>query len=143
MSACFRNMVLSLGLCAVASAANAAEWKHEIAPYVWGSSMQGTVGVGALTAETDMSFSDILDNLEFGFMGTYRASTDRYSITVDAIYMGLGVTGQAGAGRDSLWSNAATAAASTGRPTELRFRRLSCCRSTQGDRPCQCPARYE
>ena len=54
--------------------------------------MQGTAGVGALTAETDLSFSDILDNLEFGFMGTYRASTDRYSITVDAIYMGLGVT---------------------------------------------------
>lgn len=92
MSACFRNMVLSLGLCAVASVAHAAEWKHEIAPYVWGSSMQGTVGVGALTAETDLSFSDILDNLEFGFMGTYRASTDRYSITVDAIYMGLGAT---------------------------------------------------
>lgn len=92
MSACFRNMVLSLWLCAVASVAHAAEWTHEIAPYVWGSSMQGTVGVGALTAETDMSFSDILDNLEFGFMGTYRASTDRYSITVDAIYMGLGAT---------------------------------------------------
>ena len=50
MSACFRNMVLSLGLCAFAIPVNAAEWKHEIAPYVWGSSMQGTVGVGALTA---------------------------------------------------------------------------------------------
>ncbi len=92
MSACFRNMVLSLGLCVVASPVNAAEWKHEIAPYLWGSSMQGTVGIGDITAETDLSFSDLLDNLEFGFMGTYRASTDRYSITVDAIYMGLGVT---------------------------------------------------
>ena len=54
--------------------------------------MDGTVGIGNVTAESSLSFSDILDNLEFGFMGTYRASKDRYSITFDAIYMGLGVT---------------------------------------------------
>ena len=92
MSAFLRRALSTLGLCVVASLANAADWKHEIAPYLWGSSMQGTVGVGPLTAETDVSFSDILDNLEFGFMGSYRASTERYSITIDAIYMGLGVT---------------------------------------------------
>ena len=92
MSAFLRSALSTLGLCVVTSLANAADWKHEIAPYLWGSSMQGTVGVGAVTAETDLSFSDILDNLEFGFMGTYRASTERCSITVDAIYMGLGVT---------------------------------------------------
>ena len=84
--------IAGLGLCLFASLANAAEWKHEVAPYVWGSSMQGSVGVGDLTAEAEMSFSDILDDLEFGFMGTYRASTDRYFVMIDAIYMGLGAT---------------------------------------------------
>jgi hypothetical protein len=90
--------MFGLGLSVVAGQVHAAEWKHELAPYVWGSSMEGTVGIGALTADANLSFSDILDNLEFGFMGMYRASTDRYAITVDAIYMGLGVTerGQGG-----------------------------------------------
>jgi hypothetical protein len=81
-----------IGLVLVAPPAAAAEWKHELAPYLWGSAMEGTVGIGDVTAEAEMSFSDILDDLEFGFMGTYRASSERYSITVDAIYMGLGVT---------------------------------------------------
>jgi len=85
-------MVVSLALCAATSLANAAEWKHEIAPYLWGSAMEGTAGIGSITADAELSFSDILDNLEFGFMGTYRASKDRYSFTFDAIYMGLGAT---------------------------------------------------
>ena len=92
MSACLRNMLVGLGLCLMASPVHAAEWKYEIAPYLWGSAMEGTAGIGAVTAETSLSFSDIMDNLEFGFMGMFRASTDRYSITVDALYMSLGVT---------------------------------------------------
>lgn len=92
MSASFRTIVASLGLCVIASPANAAEWKYEIAPYLWASGMDGTSGIGPVTAETSLSFSDIMDNLEIGFMGAFRASKDRYSITVDAIYMGLGVT---------------------------------------------------
>jgi opacity protein-like surface antigen len=85
-------VLTSLVLCAVASQANAGEWKQEIAPYLWGSGMSGTTGVGDLAVETNMSFSDILDNLEFGFMGAYRATKDRYSIMFDGLYMGLGAT---------------------------------------------------
>lgn len=92
MSIGLRAAAAAFTLTLVATPAAAAEWKHEFAPYVWGSAMEGTVGIGPISAETEMSFSDILDDLEFGFMGTYRASRDRYSITVDAIYMGLGVT---------------------------------------------------
>ena len=92
MSPRLRAAIAVLAIASVATPAAAAEWKHEFAPYLWGSAMEGTVGIGPVTAEAEMSFSDILDDLEFGFMGTYRASRDRYSITVDAIYMGLGAT---------------------------------------------------
>ena len=92
MSIGSRTAVTVFALALASAPAAAAEWKHEVAPYVWGSAMEGTVGVGDITADAEMSFSDILDNLEFGFMGTYRASRDRYSITVDALYMGLGAT---------------------------------------------------
>jgi opacity protein-like surface antigen len=92
MSIGLRTAFAAFAFTMAATPAAAAEWKHELAPYLWGSAMEGTVGIGAVTAETEMSFSDILDDLEFGFMGTYRVSRDRYSITVDALYMGLGVT---------------------------------------------------
>jgi hypothetical protein len=52
--------------------------------------MSGNATVGAATADVDMSFGDILDNLEMGFMGAYRATRGQYSVTVDGIYMGLG-----------------------------------------------------
>jgi hypothetical protein len=92
MSIGLRTALAAFVLTLATPLAAAAEWKHELAPYLWGSAMEGTVGIGAVTAEAEMSFSDILDDLEFGFMGMYRASRDRYSITVDAIYMGLGAT---------------------------------------------------
>jgi opacity protein-like surface antigen len=86
---------LALGL---ASSASASEWKQEFAPYLWASSMEGTVGLGDVEADASLSFSDLLDNLELGFMGTYRASRDRYSVLVDAIYMGLGMVQKGPAG---------------------------------------------
>lgn len=84
--------VAGLAFLLAAGTAAADGWKHEFAPYLWGSAMDGTTGIGDVTAGIDLAFSDILENLEFGFMGSYRASRDRYSITVDAVYMGLGAT---------------------------------------------------
>jgi hypothetical protein len=78
----------------VAAPVHAEEWKHELAPYVWGAQMDGTAGVRGVTADVNASFGDIVDNLEMGFMGMYRASRDRVSVTVDAVYMGLGATGR-------------------------------------------------
>jgi len=54
--------------------------------------MEGTTGIGGVTADVDASFEDILDNLEMGFMGMYRGTRDRFSIDVDTIFMGLGAT---------------------------------------------------
>jgi hypothetical protein len=82
----------------VAAPLHAAEWKHEVAPYLWGSAMDGATAVGPLEADVDVSFGDILENLEMGFMGAYRATRDRWSITVDGIYMGLGAAGRGPAG---------------------------------------------
>jgi len=65
-------------------------WTHEFAPYLWGAGMDGTAGVRDVTADVNQSFGDIVENLEFGFMGMYRGTRDRYSITVDTVYMGLG-----------------------------------------------------
>lgn len=84
---------LLVAMALAAPATQAEEWKHELAPYVWGAAMDGRTGIGSLTADVDLSFGDILEDLEMGFMGAYRASKGRYSIIVDTIYMGLGATG--------------------------------------------------
>jgi hypothetical protein len=52
----------------------ATEWKHEIAPYLWSAAMDGTSGAGNVVAHIDRSFSDLLDDLEFGLTGTGRAT---------------------------------------------------------------------
>lgn len=73
--------------------AYAEEWKHEVAPYVFGAAMDGRSGVGNAVVDIDAGFSDILDNLETGFMGMYRGTYGRYSVTFDGIFMALGANG--------------------------------------------------
>jgi len=73
---------------------HAEEWKHEVAPYMWGAAMDGATAIGTVSADVDVSFADILDNLEMGFMGLYRASRGPLSITLDGLYMGLGGSGR-------------------------------------------------
>lgn len=70
----------------------ASDWQHEIAPYLFAAGMDGTAGVGPIEADVSQSFGDIVSNLDMGFMGAYRGTKDKYSITVDTIYMSLGVT---------------------------------------------------
>jgi hypothetical protein len=81
---------LAVGAILAGPAVHAEEWKHEFAPYLWATGMDGTAGVGPVEASVDVGFSDILDSLEMGFLGTYRATKGPLSLTFDAVYMGLG-----------------------------------------------------
>ncbi len=80
-------LVLALVL-ATSTIAHAGEWQHELAPYAWGAGMSGETSIG----DVDMSFGDILEDLELASMGVYRATKDRFSVTLDGVYLGLGST---------------------------------------------------
>ncbi len=86
------NVLLATAFVAV-SPAQAGEWKRELAPYIWGAALEGQSGIGPVTADVDLSFSDVVDNLETGFQGVYRATKDEWSVSADLVYMGLGATG--------------------------------------------------
>lgn len=86
------TMFAALALLATTGRAHAEEWKHELAPYLWGSGMDGVAGVGGVTADVNVSFGEIMENLEFGFMGTYRATKGPLTLMLDGIYMGLGAS---------------------------------------------------
>lgn len=63
-------------------------WQFEGTPYLWASGMKGDVQAGRLPkTAVDMSFSDIMDTLDFGLMGAFEARKGRWGILVDAIYM--------------------------------------------------------
>src|SRR5690606_15373913 len=63
-------------------------WTFELTPYIWGSAMKGDVQSGSLPkTAVDMSFSDILDVLDFAAMGTFEARKERWGFLLDGIYV--------------------------------------------------------
>ena len=72
----------------------AGDWTNAVTPYIWASGMTGKVSVGTplgpLESDVDLSFSDILKNLDMGAMVSYEGGRDRWVVLGDLIYMKLG-----------------------------------------------------
>lgn len=81
--------VAAFGVSAPAAFAQSEPWKHSLALYLMGSSMDGTVGLGPVTATIDASFSDILDHLKAGMMGAYQARHGDLTLGVDLMFMSV------------------------------------------------------
>jgi hypothetical protein len=67
-----------------------ADWKWDGSLYFLGAAMTGDVTVHGVTADLNVGFDQILDNLQFGAMGKLRVSNRRWAVATDVIYMGLG-----------------------------------------------------
>jgi len=74
------------------STAPADAWKQEVALYVAAVGMTGRAGVGGVEADVDLSFSEIMDQLEAAGMIAYRAEKGDWAVFANAIFMGLGAT---------------------------------------------------
>lgn len=59
-------------------------WQHGVYVYLWGAGVSGNTNSGS---GADVSFRDLLDNLEFGAMGAYRARKGKWSVLADVIYL--------------------------------------------------------
>jgi hypothetical protein len=66
-----------------------APWQLSLTPYVWALSMKGDVGVGRAEADVDVSFSDILDNLNVAVMLEVELRKGRFGLLSDTIYANL------------------------------------------------------
>ena len=62
------------------------EWGAQI--YLWGAGIGGTIVDGD---DLDISFNDLISNLDFAFMGTLAARRDKLTLFADLMY--LDVTG--------------------------------------------------
>jgi len=62
------------------------EWQFAGAIYLWGADIGGQTNRGS---EIAVGFSDLLDNLELGFMGAFVAHKNDWSLLTDFIYLDL------------------------------------------------------
>jgi opacity protein-like surface antigen len=63
--------------------------QYELGLYVWGTSLAGDIDTPEGDASMHISFSDLLKNVNLGFMGRGRANFDKLSIVLDAEYFDL------------------------------------------------------
>lgn len=63
------------------------EWTVTVAPYLWATGLDGSVGVLGLPAQSvDLDFTDVLESLEGGLMGVVEARRGRFSLGFDLLY---------------------------------------------------------
>ncbi|MEM7144476.1 MAG: hypothetical protein AAF591_05035 [Verrucomicrobiota bacterium] len=63
------------------------DWSLELRPYLWTANLKGDVGVQGLTVPVDVSFGDVLDNLDFAFAGEAELRYRRWGFFVDGNYI--------------------------------------------------------
>ena len=77
----------------VSSAPAAADgWNHQLAPYIWGTGVDGDIGIGPLQSSVDLSFSDILETLDGGLLVHYEATRGDWTILSDLVFTDVGTS---------------------------------------------------
>ena len=75
------------------AAASAAEnWKFAVTPYLWAAGISGTATAKGHDADVDVSFGDIVDDLDFGVMVNFQARKGRFGLYTDVTYLGVSDT---------------------------------------------------
>ncbi|MDV5170422.1 hypothetical protein [Photobacterium rosenbergii] len=75
--------------CSVSNASEASQWQYEFTPYLLAAGMEGTTGVRGFTTDLDASFSDIISDLDMGFMGLFTARKGRWVLGLEGVYIDL------------------------------------------------------
>ena len=65
------------------------EWQFAFAPYLWLAGLDGQIGLGGRTADVDLDFGDILENLDVGLMGAFEARKGRWILDFDSLWLRL------------------------------------------------------
>lgn len=83
-------------------------WQVELTPYLFAAGLYGSTGTSQVLADVNMSFEDIVENLEAGLMGTLEVRRRRWGFIVDALFFELGDQ------RASSWQGPAGTGSATG-----------------------------
>lgn len=64
-------------------------WQFSFAPYFWAAGLEGTLEAERVSADIDVSFSDIWDALDIGVLSQLEARRGELSIAANIIYLKL------------------------------------------------------
>lgn len=62
-------------------------WEYSASLYMFAAGLSGESADGG---DIDISFSDILDNLEFTYMGNFSMQKEKWGLQADLIYLAMG-----------------------------------------------------
>jgi opacity protein-like surface antigen len=65
-------------------------WQVELTPYLFAAGLYGSTGTQGVTADVNMGFDDIVENLQAGLMGTLEVRRGRWGMILDGLYFELG-----------------------------------------------------
>jgi len=88
------NKIRMLGLVLLVTstpllADNNEPWDWKIAPYLWGINLSGDTSIGPLKQNVDVSFSDILSNMELAGQIYAEIGRDKHAFHIDYTYLRL------------------------------------------------------
>ena len=83
------GVILTFGLAVAQPVAaepspEAGRWEFAGEVYLWGAGIGGTSSTGD---DVDIDFGDLIDNLDFAFMGKLAARRDRWTVFADLVYL--------------------------------------------------------
>jgi hypothetical protein len=90
-----KDKLFAIGMTALLAAPVAAQdtgWSFALSPYIWAPGIKSSVDTPRGTVGVDMSTTDILSDLHFGFMGAFEARKGRWSLIADLFYADLSQT---------------------------------------------------
>lgn len=71
------------------SSTTESDWQVRTALYGWATMLEGDISLGARTAPVDVGFDDLLDKLDFAFMGVMEVSNGPWGFLSDLFYAEL------------------------------------------------------
>jgi opacity protein-like surface antigen len=74
------------------AADQAGDWYYDLSIYGLAAGMSGDITIGSVTADANLPFDTILENLELAAMGSIRVGRGNWAMTLDVVYMGLGAS---------------------------------------------------
>jgi hypothetical protein len=79
---------------ALAQDASREQWEFRIAPYLWGTAIDGNVAHARLPIDfhSGLGFGDVWNHLDVGAMGTFEARKGRYGVLADGLFSKLSAT---------------------------------------------------
>ncbi len=66
------------------------DWQLKAGMYLWGAGIKVETAAGS---DVDISFDDLINNLNMAFMGDFEARKSKWSLAADLIYLNVGAGG--------------------------------------------------